>query len=58
MTVRRTGKLLTRFLMLLILGLAASVFGTLAAHAYTGDDTAPPAPVVRLMSGAQFHTEV
>lgn len=58
MTARRTGKILGRFLLLLLLGLAASLFGTLAAHAYSGDDTTPSAPVVRLMSGAHLNTVV
>jgi hypothetical protein len=52
MTARRTGKVLTRVLLLLLIGLAASVFGTLAAHAYTNNDAAPGAPVVRLLSVA------
>lgn len=49
MTARRTGKVLTRMLLLLLIGLAASVFGTLAAHAYSENDTAPAASVVRLL---------
>jgi hypothetical protein len=56
MTARRTNRVLTRFLILFLLGLAASVFGTLAAHGYTGDDVAPREPVVRLLSVAPHHS--
>lgn len=52
------GKVLTRFLLLLMLGLAASVMGALAAQPYLGDSSAPSEPVVGVMSLAQSHVEV
>ncbi len=52
MTKRRAGKAMTRFLMLLILGLAASVFGMLAMDAYANESPALSAPVVRLLNVA------
>jgi hypothetical protein len=53
MTTKRKARVLTRFLFLLLLGLAASVFASLAAHAYTGDETPSPAPVVRMLGVPQ-----
>ncbi|MBM3942988.1 MAG: hypothetical protein FJ316_08710 [SAR202 cluster bacterium] len=49
---KQAAKILFRGFFLVLLGLAASVFATLAAaHAYGGDnDTAPAKPVIRMVA--------